>query len=187
MSNRIAFVAKRKSGKSTAADLLIEQGYQRIALADPVKDASVSMLNAFLADQGQQLRISRNMLDRDKAQFRPLLEFVGTTFGRDYLGTPDRWIRQFERRLSETDAPVVCDDMRLPNEAVELRAMGFRIVKIVRTESDRVAALLDAGEPTGAMPSEAFIDVIVPDRLIHNVGSVGFLRIQIMQLINEAR
>lgn len=187
MKPRIAFVAKRKSGKSTAADLLIEHGFERIALAGPLKDATVEVVNAFLTNQGDDRRITRQELDANKAVFRPALEWLGTPFGRDYLGTPDRWIRQFEQRLNCTDAPVVCDDMRLPNEADELRAMGFRIVKIVRPESDRIAALLDAGEPTGVMPSEQYIDDIRPDRLIHNVGTVGFLRAQVLQLIKESR
>jgi hypothetical protein len=178
---RIAFYARRKSGKSTAANLLIERGYTRLSLADPVKDAAVDMLNHFwyLHLHGKRDIFTRDEINANKAAFRPLLEWVGTTFGRDYLGTPDRWIRLFEKRLNETDGPVVCDDMRLPNEANELRDMGFTIVKIVRPELDRLEAMLQAGEPAGLMPSEEFIDQIEPDYVIHNVGSIEYLRHEI--------
>jgi hypothetical protein len=183
---RIAFVARRKSGKSTAADLLIERGYTRLSLADPVKDAAVDMLNHFwyLHLHGKRDIFTRDEINANKAAFRPLLEWVGTTFGRDYLGTPDRWIRLFEKRLNEIDGPVVCDDMRLPNEANELRDMGFTIVKIVRPELDRLEALLQAGEPSGLMPSEMNLDDIQPDHIIYNDGSLAYLQMQVGLLVD---
>lgn len=179
MNNRIALVARRKSGKTTAAEALIREGYWRVGLADPVKEAALDMCNNFPLDLeidgALDAVVERHDIERDKAVFRPLLEWVGVTFGRDYLGTPDRWIRLFERRI-RGDFNVVCDDMRLPNEADALRKMGFLIVRIVRPEEERQAALRAAGEPDGLMPSEVDIDRIVPDVTIANDGSVDDLR-----------
>lgn len=173
---RIAFVAKRKSGKTTAANILIQHGFTRLSLADPVKEAAAFMLNTWLDHMGEMHPITTKEINANKATFRPLLEFIGTTFGRDYLGTPDRWIRLFEFRLGLLDGPVVCDDMRLPNEAEELRAMGFTIVKIERDEHDRQRELEMAGEPSGVMASETHLDEIVPDITILNDGTMRDFR-----------
>lgn len=185
MSNRIALVAKRKSGKSTVADMLVRShGYRRMSLAGPLKDSAVDMLNRWLDGQGTHRGrpyVTRSEIEGNKAVFRPLLEWLGTTFGRDYLGTPERWIRQFSAALP-SDTRVVVDDMRQPNEADALRAMGFVIVRIERPESERLAELARCGEPTGVMASERFIDQIEADTVIRNVDSLDYLAGQVCAL-----
>ena len=201
MSNRIALVAKRKSGKSTVAEMLVRShGFTRMALAGPLKDSAVEMLNAWLAGQGVSRNavrgrviirqsdkpITRDELEANKATFRPLLEWLGTTFGREYLRTPERWIEQFSEALP-SDTRVVVDDMRQPNEADALRAMGFVIVRIERPETERLAELARCGEPMGVMASERFIDQIEADAVIDNTGDLSHLEAQVCAMAHWAR
>lgn len=184
---RIAFVAKRKSGKTTAANILIEHGFTRLSLADPVKEIGAEvanfLMNEYEFDDGMWPSIDIDTINRDKATFRPLLEWIGTTFGRDYFRTPDRWIRLFGQQIQRIDGPVVCDDVRFPNEADALRAMGFTIVKIERDEENRQRALEMAGEPSGVMASEMHLDEIEPDITILNDGSMREFRERIATAI----
>ena len=170
----IAFVGPRGAGKTTAANIAVRDfGHKRVSLAEPVKQATVSMLNGFLADQGDDRRVFRDDLDSHKAVFRPVLEWLGTTFARDFIGTPDRWIDLFLREVESAGMPVVCDDVRHPNEAEALSRHGFTIVRIVRDEHERQRFLLSRGEPAGAMASEVDIDLIEADVLIVNRGDLS--------------
>lgn len=184
----IALVGPRKSGKSTAAEALINAGYTRLSLADPVKDAAVSMVNRFWFDEmdsDTRECFSRDDINADKAVFRPLLEWIGSTFGRDYLGTPDRWINMFRDRAQRTPGPIVCDDVRFPNEAEALREMGFLIVWVNRREKEREESLAEAGEPMGRMPSEATLLSINPDFMIFNNRTVDDLHRLVLLLARK--
>jgi hypothetical protein len=192
MSDRIALVAKRKSGKSTVAEMLTRSyGYKRIALAGPLKCSAVEMLNHWLAGQGETRAITLAEMDEHKAAFRPLLEWLGTPFGRDYLGTPERWLDQFELGLMAAERlghrRFVVDDVRQPNEAERLRAMGFVIVRVMRPEHERHLALEAAGEIAGAMPSERYIDQIAPDAELRNVDTLDYLAGQVCAMVDWAR
>jgi hypothetical protein len=183
----IVLVAPRKSGKTTAAQALVDIGFVRVGLADAVKDAAVRMLNALYRGPfytGEDpLVFNKEHIERDKAVFRPLLEWLGTSFGRDYLRRPDRWIRMFEQKTRLMSDLVVCDDMRLPNEADELRKMGFLIVRVVRPEAERRAALIEAGEdPDAQMPSEIDIAQIAADVTVPNDGTPEELR-NLMEIV----
>jgi hypothetical protein len=186
--NRIALVARRKSGKSEVARMLARShGFTRVALADPLKESAVVMLNQWLEGQGDTRRLSIAELEQNKAVFRPLLEWLGTPFGRRYLNTPDRWIDRFVRAVQFSSERVVCDDMRQPNEADMLRSLGFVIVRVERPEHLRQAALFEANEPRGPMPSEQFIDEIEADAVIENGGSLDDLAAQVCGMADWAK
>jgi hypothetical protein len=184
----IALVGPRKSGKSTAAEALINAGYTRLSLADPVKDAAVVMVNAFTRSFHVDTVtdcFDRGDIEYSKAVFRPLLEWIGSTFGRDYLETPDRWINMFRERAHRTPGPIVCDDVRFPNEAGALREMGFLIVRILRPTEARMLALDEAGETRDWQPSEEAIEEIVPDYTLHNHGTVDDLQRLVLLLARK--
>jgi len=172
---RIALYAPRRSGKTTVAQHLVDRfGFTRIAMADPLKDSAVDMINYWLRHQGHPRQITREELDANKPAFRPLLEWLGTPFGRDYLGTPDRWIDSFREYLPD-EGNVVVDDMRQPNEADALRDLGFVIIRVDRPEETRRADLEAAGEPVGPMPSERALDAIDPDYVLVNDSGLSTL------------
>jgi len=187
----IALVGPRKSGKSTAAEALIQHGYTRLSLADPVKDAAVVMLNAFTRSFHVDTMtdcFDRGDIEYSKATFRPLLEWIGSTFGRDYLQTPDRWINLFRERFEHLDnlcVPIVCDDVRFPNEAEALREMGFLIVQILRPAEGRMLALDEAGETRDRQPSEEAIEEIVPDFILYNNRTVDDLHRLVLLLARK--
>lgn len=182
---RIAFVGRRMSGKTTAAEMLVRSNYYvRRSLAGPVKMAAAEALSA-LHDMGFPY-MGLAEIEQNKAVFRPFLEWLGTTYGRDYLNTPDRWINLFRGNLPE-ERPVVCDDVRHPNEAKALREMGFMIVSIVRPEKERQAALRERGEPDGLMASEVDIDLIEPDCTLVNDGDIKTFRGDVRWVSEAAR
>ncbi|MCC6382629.1 MAG: hypothetical protein IT304_08960 [Dehalococcoidia bacterium] len=192
MADRIALVAPMHSGKTTLANLLVERGYRRIALADALKYAAMWMLNDFILsyadyfperkgrkDYGHgPILIDREEIEEHKAVFRPFLQWLGTDFARQYLGNDRVWIDMFLSSIVPVNVPVVCDDVRFPNEAEALRAEGFRILRIIRPEEDRRASVLQAtGEDVSVdlHVSESRIDDIRVDDCIH-AGNLAELR-----------
>lgn len=184
----IAFVGPMRSGKTTAATYLVEKhGYTRLALADPIKDISEYMLNTlimqflpYLKDRQDALGVAgappilldRQEMDDAKPTFRPHWQWLGTEFGRDYLKAPNLWIDVFLDRVKHTLGPIVCDDVRFPNEAGALREAGFRILRIDRPEEDRNA---DQRLEQLSHPSETALVAIVPDATIPNASTVSAL------------
>jgi hypothetical protein len=151
--DRIAFVAKMHSGKTTCSNELVSAyGYQRLSFAAPVKEACVSMINAFYDYLGMYNRyMTVEQFECDKNQLRWLAQGVGTELGRQYVGPDSIWVD----RLAETveliaasternglSAPrFVIDDCRFPNEVEKLRSLGFTIIRITRDESARITSI----------------------------------------------
>lgn len=140
---RVGIVGTMMSGKTTLADTLVTQhGFKRLALADPVKDGTVEMVKAGLRYIGVDRPFTRADLERDKHVFRPVLQWFGTEFGREYVGPDTRWIDTLlQRALYFDPTPIVCDDIRFPNEVESLSAAGFVIFRIRRDEGERLKDL----------------------------------------------
>jgi hypothetical protein len=169
---KIAIVGKMRSGKSTLAKMLTNQGFERFAFADPVKEASAEMLTAFVhyLDTDSAADYTVDDMNRMKGHpaIRGLLQLAGTELGRDWHGPDSIWIDLFEKRVNDhirsveaTNAGsffvdragnktdpfsiyIVCDDCRFSNEAERLREMDFLVVKLVRDEYERLASVRDA-------------------------------------------
>lgn len=195
--NRVALVGKAHSGKTTTAKALVEQGYQRVAFADPVKEITAKMLTVFeqhvLFPEGIQYvdplhipKVSVEEVEQQKGHpaIRKLLQLVGTDIGREWFGPETIWIDVFQERVKNMIGPLVIDDCRFPDEALALKELGFTIVKLVRDEQERIdsiiAALLSQGiaeddvdeklEQILSHPSETMVDKITPDVSIHSVS-----------------
>lgn len=169
MGRHIGLVGPKHSGKSTAAQHLVRQyGFQRIALADPLKNLAVDMINTFHREEGMP-EIDRAYLDAHKDEvFVPFLQWLGSEYGRQFHHTPTRWIDKFLAQSYSSPVPVVCDDVRFPNEADTLRDNGFLIVKIVRNPYARASSLRNAGvsNDVHSHQSETNIELITPDIVI---------------------
>lgn len=143
----IAFVGPMHSGKTTAANYLVEHyGYQRIALADGVKQLASDMLTEatyYLTGKVDHPTVAD--INKDKAIFRPFLQWLGTDFVREYLGMPTYWIDSFLLQAQESRKPVVCDDVRFVNEAEALKRAGFEIVCLHRSEPERQESVMRNG------------------------------------------
>jgi hypothetical protein len=192
----IALVGPQRSGKSTVAEVLVsEYGYGRISLADPVKDACLWACNEFLFHniglfpdrwdglQGKEipLPIDRQELEDAKDIFRPLLQWWGTDFARRYLKNDNVWIEMFLDRVKHALGPIVCDDVRFPNEASALKEAGFTIIRIERPEEARLAEITNVGSLRHE--SETALDAISADDTILNRGTVGDLHGEVRCLL----
>lgn len=141
---KIGLVGKMHAGKGeVAARLVATHGFTKLSFADPVKDASVAALNAALVAIGREPVMDRATLERDKAALRLMPQFIGTEFGRQYVGPDTIWIDMLLDRVAALpeSTPVVVDDCRFVNEAEALRAAGFRIVLVERPEAERIASV----------------------------------------------
>jgi len=144
------------AGKSTAADYLIEEfGYRRLSFAEPVKQKSLDMLNAgnFRAEP-----FTRAELDANKSVFRPLLQWVGTELGREYVGDENYWVNMLAHQIDESDAPIVIDDARFPSEWEFLRQQGFTFAYIDRDREERFRTFVErqGGDPDREHDRERF-------------------------------
>lgn len=161
-------------GKSTAAAYLAERhGFARVRFAGPLK----AMLRGFLAEAGTPPGEIERMIEGDRKQEpapelagrtpRYVMQTLGTEFGRDMIHR-DLWTMAWSAGASaalDRGAPgVVVEDCRFPNEVEAVRALGGRVMRIVR--------------PTGTLslaphPSEG--QVLTVDGTIANVGPISDL------------
>ncbi len=179
----VAFVGPMHSGKTTAAMHLVEHhGYTRLSLADPVKESVILACNSFiwrylesLPERQDRLGmhgrpailIDRVELEERKEVFRPILQWWGTEFAREYLGNENIWVDALLHRVKHTVGPVVCDDVRFTNEANALRAAGFRLIRIDRPQTSRE----ERNAPSlHQHSSETSSDNIAVDHLIYNTS-----------------
>lgn len=151
MHRNIGIVGRKRSGKDTAADLLVREfGYARHGLADPLKDAAlrldpiITLTDVWTEDYHVETvpgRLSEIVeaigWEAAKDRFpevRRTLQRLGDEAGRQVHGE-NTWIDQLLRKTwAENDEghPVVVPDVRYPNEAERLRAAGFLVVRIDR-------------------------------------------------------
>lgn len=152
-------------GKSTVADALAERGWTVVSLADPMKDALAEWFG-WSHDRLYGPSEARNAPDPRWGGLtaRRALQHLGTEFGRAMH--PDVWIRYALSRAARHDR-VVIPDVRFENEAAAVRAVGGRVVRIVRP-----GAGLDGDAATHA--SESGCGRV--DAVLTNVGSLGELR-----------
>lgn len=139
----IGFVGPAGAGKSTAvAALTRKHGFVRHAFAAPLK----RMLAVLMRERGATEFEIRAYLDGPKKQEptrflngatpRLAMQLLGTEWGRALSET--LWLDAWRESLPQ--APVACDDVRFPNEAAVLRALGGRVVRI-----DRPSLKINAG------------------------------------------
>lgn len=183
----IALMGKARSGKDTVAARLCEaHGYARVAFADPLKEHALRInpivSTRFSGGDEFALRLARCVeiygWERAKDEFpevRRILQEIGQGV-REV--DPYFWVRIAVNKISEVRPdPVVVTDVRYPNEVATLRAIGFRIVRIVRPAGSGFnPANLTVAERTAAEhSSETALDDETPDVLIHNGGSLAEL------------
>ena len=128
-------------GKDTAAQVLIDEyHFQRVAFADPIKQALLT-LNPFVPtpDAKGFQRISEFSEGRDWAavkeypEVRRLMQIIGTEVGRN-LFDADIWVKLAEAKLASTLSvgDTVITDVRFPNEARLIKKHGGLLIRIDR-------------------------------------------------------
>lgn len=133
MRSIIALTGPKGCGKSTAAKLLIDiKKFHRHSFAKPLKE----MIKCLGVDErhvnGELKEIPCEELCGKSPRFG--MQTIGTEWGRDIMH-PNLWVNAWKNTLPEGN--VVCDDLRFPNELVELKKMGGTIIEISRPGFER--------------------------------------------------
>lgn len=126
-----------RSGKDTVGDHLAnEHGYTKVSFADPMREA-LKRLNPTIDVDGYNVQLASALeyftwdeLKAHSDNIRPLLQRFGTEVGRDMFGQ-DFWVNYAISRL-EDGARVVFTDVRFPNEAEAVKALGGKVWRIER-------------------------------------------------------
>ena len=130
------------SGKNTAADYLIANGFEEISFADSLKKAISHIFNwdyELLLGKTTESREWREKVDYwwerrlgiPDLTPRWVLQHWGTEVGRNNFH-PDIWIASVEKKLFDNKSNVVINDCRFPNEFDSIRRAGGIFVHIVR-------------------------------------------------------
>lgn len=168
------------SGKDAAgAHLLERHGFLRLALADPLKAAVMSLFDL----SHDQLWGDRRNLPDARLGIAP--REIYQQFGAACRAIdPDVWIRPFRRevdRIIEGGARVVCTDLRTGAEMAMARALGAEVWRLERPGAGAPGTLAEDSTETElpGLPGEAF------DRVIRNVGTLADLYATLDTLLAE--
>lgn len=166
----IAFTGKMGAGKTTAAELLTELGYERLSFAAPLKSVARQLWGGDGAKREylQKLGVAVREIDRDT------------------------WV---DLLLADAellnDPPYVVDDLRFPNEFYGLLGAGFTIIRVVAPLDQRIARLTANGRWTGheafEHESETALDHLTPDYIIDNDAGREELAAQLLPIIERER
>lgn len=181
----IGLIGKKRSGKDTFAQVLVDEfGYRRVAFADPLRAVALAAdpyvrieadefgpvgFTGAVFPQQTHHRLSFVVdavgWERAKAarDVRRFLQRLGSEGIRSIA--PMFWVDTALRTIADTDAPVVVTDVRFPNEANALRALGGTLVRIVRPGTDTA----------DAHASETALDAYVEDYRVNNAADVATL------------
>ena len=173
MLPRIGLMGRARTGKDTAAGLLVPYGYTRLAFAEPLRDLAVEVDPYVGVVDGRAVRYTEAVMavgyeraKDDHLELRRVLQRLGTG-ARHVLGD-SVWVDALAALVDAMPvwAPVVVTDVRFPNEAERLRQLGFVMVRLTRT----------AAPPAGEHVSETALDRVPADVTYANDGTVEDLR-----------
>lgn len=189
----IGFSGYAGSGKDTAADALIEDGYQHVSFADALKQM------AYAIDPYVQYSHMRNVTVRDGVRpmvvqgferlstmvdlhgwdycknkypdVRRLLQRVGTEGGRDIFGD-NIWI---DTAFNKIDGNAVITDVRFKNEMQAILDRGGFVIRIER----------EGVGPRNDHPSETELSDAEFSTVVHNNGSIEELYAKVREAVEN--
>ena len=118
------------SGKSTAANFLVEDGFVKMSFAEPIKRmlACVGLSSEEL--YGDRKQEPSYILDGKTPRYA--MQTLGTEWGRDLI-SPNIWVNIIKNGIKELGGNfIVIDDCRFPNEIAMILDMKGIIVYIDR-------------------------------------------------------
>jgi len=133
----IGVCGKAGAGKDTIADYLIKHhGFQKIALADPIKRLVKDVF--VLDDHTVYDRDAREQPLKDWPNWsvRKLLQYIGTELFREKIDDAI-WVKSLWKRVQQNrDIHYVCSDVRFPNELQYFKDNSkkgeFFCIKVIR-------------------------------------------------------
>jgi hypothetical protein len=159
----IGLTGYKESGKSTAAQALVDRGFIRMRMAGALKEMLRCIGLGEEEIEGELKQVPCEMLGGQTPRFA--MQTLGTEWGRQLI-TEDLWIRVMQRKLrSARGTNIVIDDIRFPNEAEMLKEFDGVLWKIVRPDT--------SGD---SHASEKWIASLPVDRTFYNAGTIDELR-----------
>ena len=130
----IGLAGQARAGKDTVADMLVRRGFTKMAPADPIYDAMLTMFG-----------MTREFIEAHKEEPvgpggkspRFLLQTLGTEWGRDTV-SKTLWLDILMGRAMACGGDVVVPAVRFENEAAAIREMGGHVVRVVRPDAPAV-------------------------------------------------
>jgi hypothetical protein len=160
-------------GKTTAAGVLQDQGFQPISFAAPLRSMVFSLLLDLGYNSGEAFALlhtrKEELLPQLGVSTRHLLRTLGTEWGRSCVH-PSLWLQSFQCRLAGLDL-VVVDDVRFANEAQLILQLGGEIWQLRRPGHERPAEHASDGDLNGW---DGFACTVTND------GSLEVLRTQVL-------
>lgn len=167
----IGICGRKGSGKDTAAERLYACGFQKESFAKPLKEAVRTIFGWTLEHTDGVLK--ETVDGSFGLSPRQAMQQIGTDMVR--LLDPDLWVKSLRKRLvGSTHLKWVITDVRFPNEADVVKALGGEIWRITRPA---------LGERTDLHASETGMDDYVADREILNDGSIAAVHNQVDVLL----
>jgi hypothetical protein len=170
MNHLIGLSGYAQSGKDTAAAVLKEVGYERVAFADVLRSAVYALNPPMPNGERVQDVVDEMGWDSAKVNFteiRTLLQKMGTEVGRNLLGE-NIWVDTALRNLDPVGKYVITD-CRFPNEADAIRSRGGIVLRIARTGVTKA----------NDHPSETSLDNYDFDGVLFNDGTLEDFRDEI--------
>ena len=174
----IALAGRARSGKSTAAELLLRMGAAKYAygFADPIRRMLRAGLGIDLDLAYWQMRKEDPMPEFGGHSPRSLMQSLGTEWGRDLV---DRhlWLTLAGKTLQQRGPGMVIADCRFDNEAEWVRANGGVVLHIERGKAP----------PVRAHSSEAGVPMRAGDLRIFNEADIPSLQAGLARLFHVAK
>jgi dephospho-CoA kinase len=133
--NLIGLLAKKRNGKDTVADYLVENyGFIKLSFADPVKQACKHI---FSLTNEQLYGDKKEIIDHYwKKTPRELLQIVGTDMFRNNFDK-HIWIKSLKKKYldiikNNQNANIVISDVRFLNELQSIHQLNGVVIKIIR-------------------------------------------------------
>jgi len=163
-----------QSGKDEIAKILLEEGFERAAFADTLREALLA-LNP-MAGFGVYLKDVVALLGWEEAkrnypEVRRLLQHMGTEAGRDIFG-PQIWVNRTLGKLDPTKNYIITD-VRFQNEADAIRDLGGQMWRVTRPGHG----------PVNGHSSETALDNYLFDYTVENKGDLTELKLIVSALI----
>jgi len=148
----IGLVGASGAGKTTLAEMLEAEGFVRIAMAKPLKDALKAMgltKQDLYGPQAHRAAPSAFLCGKSP---RYAMMTIGTEWGREMIGE-DIWVNAVQEQIialiagrTRTKKPirgVVVEDVRFPNEWAMIERMQGQLWMVRRPEVERMPFYLD--------------------------------------------
>jgi len=156
------------SGKTTATNELIKQGFHELAFATPLKDF---LSDLFMLDRSKMNdQKYKNTIDlRWGKSPRELMQLCGTNFVREMIH-PDFWVMRLAAELLKSKyKKIVISDVRFSNEAQLIRQHGF-LFHIKRVDNPYKKVGIKNHK------SEQVLEIAYNDFIIRNIKLENFKR-----------